>query len=158
MARYGRYMAIYQLLFFGSLTNLHVASGYIWGHNFWTNQDLDPLSTSKGPPELQFCEKYTHIWRKMASNGCTKVIYKETFVSKQSLGMFTKCWPAWKVPSKVLRRSGRRWASCTNVRTRNVVLSRYLPHPVVEHWLQSPPKYPLECRSQRSPSNRKNKQ
>ena len=68
------------------------------------------------------------------------------------------CWPAWKVPSKVLRRSGRRWASCTNVRIRNVVLSRYLPHPVVEHWLQSPPKYPLECRSQRSPSNRKNKQ
>ena len=29
MARYGRYMAIYQLLFFGSLSNLHTASGYI---------------------------------------------------------------------------------------------------------------------------------
>ena len=41
MARYGHYMAIYQLLFFGSLLNLHAASGYIWGHNFWTNQYLN---------------------------------------------------------------------------------------------------------------------
>ena len=48
MAGYGPKMAIYQLLFFGNSPNLHGASDYIWGHNFWPNQDLEPLSTSKG--------------------------------------------------------------------------------------------------------------
>ena len=57
MARYGRKRAFYQLLFFGSSSNLHGASGYIWGHNFRPNQDLDPLSTSKWPSEPQFCER-----------------------------------------------------------------------------------------------------
>ena len=85
MARYALKIAIYQLLLFGSLPNLQGASGYNDGHSFWTNQDLDPLSTSKRPSEPQFCGRYTHIWQKMASNGHTKVIYKGTFVSKQSL-------------------------------------------------------------------------
>ena len=62
MARFGPKMAIYQLLFFGSSPNLHVASDYIWGHNFWPNQDLDPLNTSKWPSEPQFYERCSHIW------------------------------------------------------------------------------------------------
>ena len=64
MAMYGRYMAIYQLLFFGSLPNLYAALGYIWGHNFWTNQDLDLFSISKWPSEPQFCERWTYKWQK----------------------------------------------------------------------------------------------
>ena len=85
MTMYGLKMAIYQLPFFWSSPNLHAASGYIWGHNFWTNQDLDPLSTSKWPSEPQFCERWTYIWRKKGQKGRTEVIYKGTFISKQSL-------------------------------------------------------------------------
>ena len=85
MARYGLKMTIYQLLCFGSSPNLHGASGYIWGHNFWPNQDLDPLSSSKWPLEPQFCERWTYLWQKMARKGHSKVIYKGTFVSKRSL-------------------------------------------------------------------------
>ena len=33
-------------------------------HNFWTNQNLDQLSTSKWPSEPQFCERWTYIWQK----------------------------------------------------------------------------------------------
>jgi hypothetical protein len=33
--------------------------------NFWTNYDLDLFSTSKWPSELQFCERYLCIWRKI---------------------------------------------------------------------------------------------
>ena len=57
MARYGLKMTINQLLFFGSLPNLHGVSGCIWGHNFISNQDLDPFRTSKWPSEPQFCER-----------------------------------------------------------------------------------------------------
>jgi hypothetical protein len=64
MARYGLKKAIYQLPFFRTSPNLLGASGYIWGHNFWPNQYLDPLDTSKLPSEPQFCERYTHIWQK----------------------------------------------------------------------------------------------
>ena len=53
-------------------------SGYIWGHNFWTNWDLDLLSTSKWP---QFCERWSNSWRK---NGRKMAIYKVSFISKQS--------------------------------------------------------------------------
>ena len=53
-------MAIYQLLFFGSSLNLHGASGYIWGHYFWSKQDLDLLSTSKWQSEPHFCERWTY--------------------------------------------------------------------------------------------------
>ena len=51
-------------LFFRSSPNSHADSGYIWGHNFWTNQSLDPLSTSKWPSEPQFCERYSYSWQK----------------------------------------------------------------------------------------------
>ena len=78
-------MAIYQLLYFGSSPNLHGASNYIWGHIFWPNQYLDPFSTSKWPLEPQFCERYTHIWQKMARTGRTKVIYKGRFICIQTL-------------------------------------------------------------------------
>ena len=54
-------------------------------YNFWTNQNLDKVSTSKWPSELQFCERCTYIWQKMARNGRKTVIYKGTFVSNQSL-------------------------------------------------------------------------
>ena len=33
-------------------------------HNFWPNYNLNLLSTSKWPSELQFCERYVCIWRK----------------------------------------------------------------------------------------------
>ena len=33
-------------------------------HNFWSNQKLDQLSTTKWPPESQFCERWTYIWPK----------------------------------------------------------------------------------------------
>ena len=33
-------------------------------HNFWTNWDLEPWSTSKWPSEPQFCERWTYKWRK----------------------------------------------------------------------------------------------
>ena len=45
-------------------------------HNFWTNQNLDQLSTSKWPSETQFCERWTYIWQKMAGNGRNIVIYQ----------------------------------------------------------------------------------
>ena len=57
MAQYGCKMAIYQWLFFGSLPNSHTASGPIWGYNFWTNQDLDPLSISKSMSQPQNCDR-----------------------------------------------------------------------------------------------------
>ena len=81
MARYGLKMAIYQLLFFGSSPNLHRASGYIWGHNLWPNQDLDPLSISKWPSEPQFCERKTHIWRK---NGQKRTYKGHTYIKGHS--------------------------------------------------------------------------
>ena len=31
-------------------------------HNFWTNYDLDLLSTSKWPSEVQFCDKYKGMY------------------------------------------------------------------------------------------------
>ena len=33
-------------------------------HNFWSNQNVDLLSTSKWPSEPQFCERWTYIRRK----------------------------------------------------------------------------------------------
>ena len=64
---------------------LHTASSYIWVHNFRANQDLDPLSTSKWPPEPQFCKRWIYICPKMARIGRPKVIFKGTFVSNMSL-------------------------------------------------------------------------
>ena len=86
MARYGRYMSIYQLLFFGSSPNSHKDSGYIWGHNFWTNQDLESLSTTKWPSEPQFCERWTYIWQKMARNYwfMRNIHFESVFSSKMS--------------------------------------------------------------------------
>ena len=43
-------------------------------HNFWTNQGLDLISTSKWPSEPQFSERKTHSWLKMARKG-----HKEPF-------------------------------------------------------------------------------
>jgi len=53
--------------------------------NFWSNQNVDLLSTSKWPSEPQFCEIWTYIWQKMVRNGRTKAIYKGTFISIQTL-------------------------------------------------------------------------
>ena len=64
IARYGLKMTIYQFLFFGSSPNLQRASGYIWGHSFWSNRDLDPSSTSNWPSEPQICERCTRRWWK----------------------------------------------------------------------------------------------
>ena len=78
MARYGLKMAIYQLLFFWNLPNLHGASGYIWGHNFSPNLELGPLSTSKWPSEPQFCERYTHTYgKKWPGMGVQRTFIKE---------------------------------------------------------------------------------
>ena len=33
-------------------------------HSFWFNQDIDTLSTSKWPSELQFCERFYCSWLK----------------------------------------------------------------------------------------------
>ena len=41
-------------------------------HNFWSNQDVDLLSTSKWPSEPQFCERWTYIWQKRARYGRSK--------------------------------------------------------------------------------------
>ena len=62
-------------------------NGNIWVlcHNFWTNQNLNQVSTSKWPSELQFCERCTYTWQKMARNGLKTVIYKGTFILNQSL-------------------------------------------------------------------------
>ena len=35
-------------------------------HNFWTNYDLDLLSTSKWWSESQFCERYLWKWQKIS--------------------------------------------------------------------------------------------
>ena len=79
-------MAIYQLLFFGSSPNSHAAVGYISGHNFWTNQDLGPLSTSKWPSEPQFCERWRlYIWQKNGQKRSYNSHLWVTFILKQSL-------------------------------------------------------------------------
>ena len=52
------YYVNYQLLLFGSSPNSYAASGYIWGHNFWTNKNLGPLSISKWPFKPQLCERW----------------------------------------------------------------------------------------------------
>ena len=39
-------------------------------HNFWTNQNLNPLGISKWPSEHQFCESY------LARNGLKTAIYQ----------------------------------------------------------------------------------
>ena len=54
---------------------MRAASGYIWGHNFWTNQDLDPISTSKWLSEPQFWEIWSNSCQNIAGNGRKKVIY-----------------------------------------------------------------------------------
>ena len=41
-------------------------------HNFWSNQNVDLLSTSKWLSESQFCERWAYIWQK---NG-QKWLYK----------------------------------------------------------------------------------
>jgi hypothetical protein len=73
------------LLFFGTSANLHAASGYIWGHNFWTNQDLDSFSISKWPSEPQFCEKETYIWKKNGQKGSYNSRLSVSFISDQSI-------------------------------------------------------------------------
>ena len=89
MARYGCKMAIYQLLFFGSLPHSHTASGYIWSYNFWTNQDLDSLGTSKWPSEPQFCDRWPDIWQKMARNSRTTVIYMRDIRFETEFSLWT---------------------------------------------------------------------
>ena len=78
-------MAIYQMLFFKSSPNSHEASGYIWGHNFWTNYDLDPLSTSKWPSEPPFCERWRYIWQKNGQKRSYNSYLRVTFISDHSL-------------------------------------------------------------------------
>ena len=58
---------------------------YIWGHNFLTNQDLEPLSASKWLYEPQFSDRWKHMATKIARSGGKTVIYKGTFISNQSL-------------------------------------------------------------------------
>ena len=75
MARYGCKTAIYQLLFFGSLPNSHTASGYIWGHNFWTNQNFACEAPQNDRLNLSF-ETDEHTYgKKVARNSHTTVIY-----------------------------------------------------------------------------------
>ena len=42
---------------------------YVLCHNFWTNYDLDLLSTSKRQSESQFCKRYLENGKKLARNG-----------------------------------------------------------------------------------------
>ena len=44
-------------------------------HDFWMNQGLDLLNTSKWPSEPQFCEIWSLSCPKMARNGCKMAIY-----------------------------------------------------------------------------------
>ena len=45
-------------------------------HNFWTNYDLDLLSTSKWPSGPQFYERFSWKWQKMTPNSQKMVIYE----------------------------------------------------------------------------------
>ena len=46
-------------------------------HNLWTNQNLDPVITSKWPSELQFCERWIYsLEKKIARNGRKIAIYQ----------------------------------------------------------------------------------
>ena len=47
----------------------------ILSHDFWMNQGLDLLNTSKWPSEPQFCEIWSLSCQKMARNGCKTAIY-----------------------------------------------------------------------------------
>ena len=66
----------------------------IFCHNFYTNHNLDLFNTSKWPSESQFCERWTYIWQKLARGSLSKVIYKGTFISNQSL-LYLFSWQ-WK--------------------------------------------------------------
>ena len=48
-------------------------------HNFWTNYDLDLLSTSKWPPEPQFCQRWRHRLQKNSINGRKTAIHHLLF-------------------------------------------------------------------------------
>ena len=54
--------------------------------NFWTNHNLDQISTTKWPSEPQFCERWTYIWRKMARNYwfMRNIHFESVFSSKMS--------------------------------------------------------------------------
>ena len=64
-------------------------------HNFWTNWDIDMLSISKWPSELQFCKRYPCSWQKMALNSRKMAIYQLKKISnwwihkKLCLSVFT---------------------------------------------------------------------
>ena len=58
---------------------------YIWVHEFWTNVDLDLLSTSKWPSEPQFCERWKYIWQKNGQKWSYNSYLRVTFILKQSL-------------------------------------------------------------------------
>ena len=62
----------------------------ILSHNFWINQGLDLLSTSKWPSEPQFCERWKYIWRKNSQKWSYNGHLWGTFISNQSLvdGLF----------------------------------------------------------------------
>ena len=62
-----------------------IAFCYIWGHNFWTNWDLAPLSTSKWPSEPQFCERWRYIWQKNGRKRSYNSYLRGTFISEQTL-------------------------------------------------------------------------
>ena len=57
-------------------------------HNFWANDNLDPLSISKWPSEPQFCERKAYIWQKSGQKRSYSSHLRVTFVSDRSLLSF----------------------------------------------------------------------
>ena len=55
------------------------ASGYIWGHNFWTDQYLDSLRTQIDRLNLSFVKDEHTVGKKMARNGPKTAIYQLLF-------------------------------------------------------------------------------
>ena len=68
-----------------------IAFCYIWGHNFWTNYNLDLLRTSKWPSEPQFCERWRYIWQNIGQKRSHKSYLRVTFISKHSLVCIKIC-------------------------------------------------------------------
>ena len=56
-------------------------------HNFLTNWDTDPFSTSKWPSKSQFCERYLRRWQKKL----LKLVVKWSFMSHKFCATVSTC-------------------------------------------------------------------
>ena len=66
-------------------------------HNFWSNQNVDLLSTSKWPSEPQFCERWTYIRQKRARYGRSNIRdirFHTVFMLKEQVWLLSHCQEA----------------------------------------------------------------